>query len=214
LPGRPPTSSRLSPSAQHLLAELDAVDRAVYAAVAAVPTPTLDAGLARLSDAANGSRLWLAIAVALSLTGPGPRRSAARGVVAIGLTSAVTNLLAKPVLRRRRPDRAGARVPGTRNVLMPASRSFPSGHAASAYSFATVVGHELPWAAVPLRLLASAVAYSRVHTGVHYPGDVLAGALLGAGCGHVVTSLSNRLAPHALGTSELGDGVTDPDQPR
>lgn len=165
--------------------------------MAAVPTPTLDAGLARLSDAANGSRLWLAIAVALSFAGSGPRRSAVRGVVAIGPRSAVTNLLAKPALRRRRPDRAGARVPGTRKVLMPASRSFPSGHAASASAFATVVGSEMPSAAVPLRLLASAVAYSRVHTGVHYPGDVLAGALLGAGCGHLVTSLADRLAPRA-----------------
>jgi membrane-associated phospholipid phosphatase len=183
---------RLRSSPRQILAELDALDQAVYAAVAAVPTPTLDAGLARLSDAANGSRLWLAIAAALSLTGPRPRRSAAHGVVAIGLTSAVTNLLVKPALRRRRPDRAGAQVPGTRRVRMPGSRSFPSGHAASASAFATVVGHELASAAVPLRLLASAVAYSRVHTGVHYPGDVIAGALLGVGCAHLVTSVARR----------------------
>jgi membrane-associated phospholipid phosphatase len=191
-PGRPWTPRRFRSWPGQALAALDGLDQAVYAAVAAVPTPTLDAGLARLSDAANGSRLWLVIAAMLSLTGPARRRSAAHGVLAIGLTSAVTNLLVKPALRRRRPDPARARVPGTRDIRIPASHSFPSGHAASASAFATVVGHELPWSAVPLRLLASSVAYSRVHTGVHYPGDVAAGVLLGAGCGHLVTSLAVR----------------------
>ena len=63
---------------------------------------------------------------------------------------------------------------------MPASRSFPSGHTAAAVAFAGGVGSVLPAAGVPLHVLAALVAYSRVHTGVHYPGDVLAGALLGA----------------------------------
>jgi undecaprenyl-diphosphatase len=63
---------------------------------------------------------------------------------------------------------------------MPASRSFPSGHSASAFAFATGVGQVMPLAGVPLRGLAALVAYSRVHTGVHYPGDVVSGAILGS----------------------------------
>ena len=55
---------------------------------------------------------------------------------------------------------------------MPTSTSFPSGHAASAFAFAYAVGRRIPALAVPIRLLAAGVAYSRVHTGVHYPGDV------------------------------------------
>jgi undecaprenyl-diphosphatase len=62
---------------------------------------------------------------------------------------------------------------------MPISSSFPSGHSAAAFAFATGVGHVLPSAAVPLRGLAALVAYSRVHTGVHYPGDVIVGSLIG-----------------------------------
>ena len=62
---------------------------------------------------------------------------------------------------------------------MPISTSFPSGHSAAAFAFATGVGHVMPRAAVPLRALAALVAYSRVHTGVHYPGDVVAGSLIG-----------------------------------
>ena len=69
---------------------------------------------------------------------------------------------------------------------MPASSSFPSGHSAAAFAFATGVGRTLPPAGVPLRALAALVAYSRVHTGVHYPGDVVAAALLGAAIAQVV----------------------------
>jgi membrane-associated phospholipid phosphatase len=58
---------------------------------------------------------------------------------------------------------------------------FPSGHAASAFAFAYAVGRHLPVLAVPIRLLAAGVAYSRVHIGVRYPGDVVIGSIVGAG---------------------------------
>jgi membrane-associated phospholipid phosphatase len=69
-----------------------------------------------------------------------------------------------------------------------------SGHAASGFAFAHAAGRHLPGLAVPLRLLASGVvAYSRVHTGVHYPGDVVAGSILGAGGAAVVAAAFDRL---------------------
>jgi undecaprenyl-diphosphatase len=69
---------------------------------------------------------------------------------------------------------------------MPTSKSFPSGHSASAFAFASAVGSALPPLSLPLHLVAAAVAYSRVHTGVHYPGDTVAGALLGTATAAVV----------------------------
>jgi undecaprenyl-diphosphatase len=45
-----------------------------------------------------------------------------------------------------------------------------------------------------MRLLAGAVAYSRVHIGVHYPGDVAVGSTIGAGIGSMVASAGDRLA--------------------
>jgi undecaprenyl-diphosphatase len=62
---------------------------------------------------------------------------------------------------------------------MPLSLSFPSGHAASGFAFAFGVGRLEPRAGTALAALAAAVAYSRVHTGVHFPGDVVAGSLVG-----------------------------------
>ena len=176
------------------LHELGAVDQAIYLAVAATPTSSLDEPLRRLSDAANNSVLWLAIAAGLgAVGGPAGRRAAVRGTVAIGVTSPLVNLAAKSAWSRRRPDRADAGVPVGRNVRMPASASFPSGHAASGFAFATAVGRDQPLLGMALRFLAAAVAYSRVHTGVHYPGDAVVGSLVGAGTGQAVAGLIDRL---------------------
>jgi membrane-associated phospholipid phosphatase len=174
--------------------ELGAVDRAVYEAVARTPTAQLDDPVRRLTNAANNSRLWLAIAAGMALVGGRTgRRAALEGVASIGVTSALVNLAVKPLTRRARPHRA--ELDRNRHVRMPASTSFPSGHAASAFAFANGVGRHLPVLAVPLRLAAGAVAYSRVHTGVHYPGDVVIGAIIGGGTAAMVTSAIERAWP-------------------
>jgi undecaprenyl-diphosphatase len=110
----------------------------------------------------------------------------------VAVSSAVVNVGAKRLAPRRRPNREEAMVPTVRHVTMPTSLSFPSGHAASAFAFATGVGHGLPAAAVPLHVLAGSVAYSRVHTGVHYPGDVVVGALLGTMIAQLTTRAMSR----------------------
>jgi membrane-associated phospholipid phosphatase len=164
------------------------LDVAVYAAIAGTPTPSLDRGLRGLSRAANYSRLSIVSAAVLAAFAGRPGRDAARmGLVSVAVTSAALNAGVKPIIRRRRPDRIQQDVPLARQVRMPESTSFPSGHSAAAFAFATGVGHVLPAAAFPLRALAALVAYSRVHTGVHYPSDVLAGALLGAGLAQATT---------------------------
>jgi membrane-associated phospholipid phosphatase len=166
---------------------LGVADQALYAAVAASPTPWLDKPMRRLSQTANSSRLWLAIAAGIAvLGGPDGRRAALRGVIAIGVTSATVNLGVKAIRPRHRPDRVGAHVPFARQVAMPSSGSFPSGHSASAFAFASCVGASLPRAATPLLGLAAAVAYSRVYTGVHFPGDVIVGSVIGAAIGRAV----------------------------
>jgi membrane-associated phospholipid phosphatase len=168
---------------------LGAADQALYAAVAAFPAPWLDEPARRLSQAANFSRIWLAIAAGIAvLGGPDGRRAAVRGVVAVGVTSATVNIGIKFMRPRQRPDRAAAHVPASRLVAMPSSGSFPSGHAAAGFAFASCVGRRLPRAASPLLVLAAAVAYSRVHTGVHFPGDVIVGSAVGAAIGRAVAS--------------------------
>jgi len=170
--------------------ELLALDRAVYTAIHATPSPMLDPAIARISTAADRSRIWLSVAVALAGSGARRRRAAVVGLAAVGITSAVVNLAVKPSVRRRRPS-PGETV-RTRVVRMPTSASYPSGHTASAFAFSTAVGGDLPELDTALRLMATVVAYSRVHTGVHYPGDVIAGAVIGSGIGSAVRHLARR----------------------
>src|SRR5689334_7494954 len=160
--------------------QLDGLDRAVFRAIAATPTPSLDRAFGALSRAANHSVLWVAIAAGLAATGASGRRAAADGLAAIAVTSAVVNLGLKPLGGRRRPNRAGDRVPESRQVEMPDSTSFPSGHSGSAFAFASAVANSWPPVAGPIQTLATLVAYSRVHTGVHYPGDVIVGSTVGS----------------------------------
>jgi undecaprenyl-diphosphatase len=126
--------------------------------------------------------LWFAVAALLASRQGATRRAALRGVAAIGGASFTINALAKPLLPRRRP--AYEDLPLTRRLALrdhPRSSSFPSGHAASAAAFATAVTMESPAAGLAVAPIAAGVAYSRVHTGVHWPSDVVAGMLMGTG---------------------------------
>jgi undecaprenyl-diphosphatase len=179
-----------SPAGAGSREDLRRLDLAAYAAIAATPTPTLDRFFRRVSSAANRSKIWLVCAGLLAAFGGRPgRRAAADGLASIGLTSAVVNLVLKPLAGRRRPNRDTQHVPVARQVAMPGSTSFPSGHAASAFAFASGAGYALPAVGFPLNAAAAIVAYSRVHTGVHYPVDVIAGSVAGAALAPIAVAL-------------------------
>jgi diacylglycerol kinase family enzyme/membrane-associated phospholipid phosphatase len=162
-------------------------DLTLYRRVATTQWPVIGPLLPPLSRAANRSRLWLVLAGLIAVAGGrSGRRAALRGLLSIGATSAVTNLPAKLLAGRQRPDLTV--VPEVRRLRrVPNSTSFPSGHAASAAAFATGVALEQPRLAAPVGVLAGAVATSRVYTGVHYPGDVLVGAAIGTAVARVGT---------------------------
>ena len=162
----------------------------------------LDRALVGITRAANYSRLWLLIAGGLAaFGGRHGRRAARQGIIAIAIAAPVANGPAKLLVRRRRPF-----WPSRPTLIrMPRSTSFPSGHSAAAFAFATGACDELPVLAPVLIPLAGAVAYSRVHTGVHYPSDVAAGAAIGIGSG----VLAIRLA--RLGRQRRGSGCRHPD---
>ncbi|HET6495835.1 MAG TPA: phosphatase PAP2 family protein [Thermoleophilia bacterium] len=170
--------------AADVLHEAKRVDAAVYCAVERTRTPILDVPLRRLSQLADHSMLWLVIAAALfAFGGRSGRRAAVTGAAAIGLTSVLANQPLKALSRRARPIRGTVDVSTARHLRMPTSTSFPSGHSAAGFAFASAVASFKPGFGLPLRGLAAVVAYSRVHTGVHFPSDVIVGALLGIGVG-------------------------------
>jgi membrane-associated phospholipid phosphatase len=167
------------------------LDRRLMRRSFGVRSPALDRSLVAITNAASYSRLWLLIASVLAVFGGRQgRRAAARGLIAIAIAATVANGPAKLLVRRRRPfSRARPTL-----IRMPRSTSFPSGHTAAAFAFATGACAELPTLAPALLPLAGAVAYSRVHTGVHYPSDVAAGVGIGL-CSGLLAGRSRRHAP-------------------
>jgi undecaprenyl-diphosphatase len=162
-----------------VLAALDAWDQRLFRRLTRRERQVVDRGLKRLSNSANRSVLWFAIAALVAiLGGRRGRRAALRGVISIAITSTLVNLPLKYLARRDRPPMRGGDRPLP--VSLPGSFSFPSGHSASAFAFATGVALEEPRLLAPILPLAAGVAYSRVHLRVHYPFDVLAGATIGA----------------------------------
>jgi len=154
----------------------------------------LDRGLVGITEAANYSRLWLTIAAALAaFGGPRGRRASVSGVLAVGIAASATNGPVKLAFRRRRPP-SHPRPP---LIPMPKSTSFPSGHSAAAFAFATGASARLPDLGPVLFPLAGAVAYSRVHVGVHFPSDVLIGSGLGLAAGLAAARMVGGQEPPA-----------------
>ncbi|MER7763526.1 phosphatase PAP2 family protein [Streptomyces sp. NPDC097619] len=194
-------------------------DRRVFDAVARRHWPGADRALPALGRAANHGVLWGGTAVALGLLGSHrTRRAALRGAASLALASTTINTVGKWSVRRARPLRDG--VPASRlPATQPWTTSFPSGHSASAFAFATGVALESPGLGLVLAPVAASVAFSRVYTGVHYPSDVAAGAALGVAAGFVVRRLARNAEaarispgdePTAKGLPALpdGDGLT------
>jgi undecaprenyl-diphosphatase len=80
--------------------------------------------------------------------------------------------------------------------------SLPSGHAATSFAGATIIARYRPRFAIPLFVLAAAIAWSRVYVGVHYPLDVLAGAALGVAVGAALPYALRRRPRAATGAPE------------
>ena len=140
-----------------------------------------------LSYAGRLGLLWFVIALVLSLA---YRRWSplALTVIAIALSDWSAMAL-KALSDRPRPPLRYAE-PKTL-VPLPHDGSFPSGHAATSFAAATMLSFAFPRLAPLLYVLAAAVAFSRVYVGVHYPLDVIGGAILGVLVALVVMLLVN-----------------------
>jgi undecaprenyl-diphosphatase len=150
----------------------------LFERIGRLPATRVDRWLRQLSTFADHGTLWVAVGVVLGLKPGQSRRSAVRGIGSLTVSSALVNVVLKRVFGRVRPDLSG--VQSARALQRsPHTLSFPSGHSASAAAFAVGVAMESPVAGALIAPVALGVGYSRVHVGVHYPGDVVAGMAVG-----------------------------------
>src|SRR6478609_11021660 len=160
------------------------LDRYLLGHVSNLPGGNHDDFFRRLSASANQGKLWIGTAAVMALVPGKTRRAAVHWLIAQGVASAVTNVVFKSLLPRARP--LPEHLPVFRFVNpQPTSSSMPSGHSASAVAFALGVGMVRPALGAALAPVAAGVAYSRVHTGAHWPSDVLFGSAIGAGAAMV-----------------------------
>jgi membrane-associated phospholipid phosphatase len=143
-------------------------------------SPALERAAKLLGKAGNNGAVWFAIGVVLALVDGSNREAwlicAALGPVAIGL-----NYIVKLIVRRPRPVLEGLPPLGG----APSSLSFPSAHATASFAVATAMTRVDPLGALAFAL-AFALAIGRPYLGMHYPSDVLAGAILGVAIGLIV----------------------------
>jgi membrane-associated phospholipid phosphatase len=146
-------------------------------------TPRAERAVAEFSRLGEHAGVWLAIGVAGQVLDapqrPGWRRATATVAGVYALNTAI-----KLIVRRRRPSLAG--LPPLTDT--PTQLSFPSAHASTSFAGALCYSR-LGCPALPLYGLALSLSLSRLYLGVHFPSDVLAGALLGTAVGGLVTDV-------------------------
>jgi membrane-associated phospholipid phosphatase len=143
-------------------------------------SPGVEKAMQALGKAGNNALVWVVLGVALALIDPSRREAwlicAALGPVAIAL-----NYLIKLAVQRPRPVLEDLPPLGG----APSSLSFPSAHALSSFAVATALFRVDP-ATAGAFVVAVLLSLGRPYLGMHYPSDVLAGAILGLVLGLLV----------------------------
>ncbi len=160
----------------------------------AVRNPVLNPIMVLITSLGNAGIIWILLTIALLI----PEKTRKIGcMIACALLASLlfNNILLKNMVARVRPYNAmEALVP---IVKKPSEFSFPSGHAGSSFAAACVLYRKLPkkqgvWALI----LAALISFSRLYVGVHYPTDILAGAVVGIVCSYIgewVVTLAEKL---------------------
>lgn len=157
----------------------------------------LEAAMKLFTRLGDYGMLWIAIALILMIS-PKTRRAGVDLILCIGIATLFSNLIIKPIIARPRPFITYAElIP----LVEESAYSFPSGHACSSFASATALalafGRKGAWAYLP----AAIIALSRLYVGVHYPSDVIFGAILGV----LLAMLTYRLSGDLIKIPALGE---------
>lgn len=130
--------------------------------------------------------IWLLISLPM-LINENTRKAGAKTILAVLVTGFLGEVFIKNLAKRTRPSR----YIENQDMLIkkPITYSFPSGHTSSSVACAIIISSFYPCMIIPVSILAFLVSFSRLYFKVHYPSDILAGALLGIICAVFIVNL-------------------------
>lgn len=156
-----------------------------------VRNPVLNSIMIFITTLGDKGYLWIAATVILLIPKKTRKIGIISGVALLG-SLIVNNEIIKNLVRRPRPFMTFTEL----RILIPrpSQFSFPSGHSSSSFAAAAVFYRYLPKKfGVPAMVMACLIAFSRLYIGVHYPTDVLAGAMVGVGLSYAAGILVDFL---------------------
>lgn len=159
-----------------------------------VRTPLLTAFFSFYTQLGNVGLLWIALS-ALMLCHPKTRRAGFCALLALLLGLLCTNVCLKHLFQRTRPWLV---VEGLIPLVAEHDpNSFPSGHTTAAFAAGLVWARTLPWrwSRVAALVLAVLMGFSRLYVGVHFPTDVLTGAVVGSLCALAALAIGRAVRP-------------------
>lgn len=162
------------------------IDEKVLLKISKIQRPILNKLMVAITSAGNTGTIWLLMAVPMLLNSI-VRNKGIKLVLSLLLTGFMGEIVIKRLVGRMRPSKEIDQE----NLLIkkPITYSFPSGHTSSSFAAAVTISLNFPLTfAILAFALAGAIAFSRLYLRVHYPSDILAGAVLGVICSLAVNA--------------------------
>lgn len=178
------------------------IDRELFLTLNALGSPFLDWAMIGLSDKYIWIPMYLYLIYRLY------QKDKARFylpliilIILLSVTDQITATIMKPYFERLRPCKDPS-LDGLVTVIGNSCRGlygFASGHAANSFGLAAFFYfREHSKVGIALLIWAALVAYSRVYLGVHYPGDILIGSIIGVTCAWIISTLANKLFKNVI----------------
>ncbi len=166
-------------------------------------SPTLDVLMVGISTVTSYAAIWLISAFVMTCS-PRYRRMGVAVIVSVAVVSLVVDMIMKPYFDRVRPFE----VTGFPLIVdVPTSESFPSGHTAYSFAAATAILIYDRRLGIVAMILACLTGFSRMYLYVHWPTDVLAGAVVGVMVAVACVWFMSRYIPYYMGLENPRESI-------